>query len=134
MTDYRKQVFNAIDNDDDEWLKKNHSVQITSKWCKEHFALPDISNVVCSLNVPIYIFQGEDDANIPVSDLDKMRNDFNNTGKTNLHISIFPHHDHDLNYLEYILDGTISERLKSVFDTAQLFKNITLLCSWSYYD
>lgn len=121
MADYRSKVFKAIENNDDEWLRENYSVYITSKWCKEHFALPDISTVVCSLSVPIYIFQGEDDANIPISDIDKIREDFDKAGKTNLHIFTFPAHDHDLNYLQYIYKGTISDGLRSVFDTAQSF-------------
>lgn len=74
-----------------------------------------------SLNVPIYIFQGEDDANIPISDLDKIRDDFKKWGKSNLHIFTFPKHDHDLNYLQYIFTGTISNGLQHVFDIAHLF-------------
>ena len=105
MEDYKKQVFQAIEDNDDEWLRNNYSVQITAKWCKEHFALPDIATIMRSLNVPIYIFQGEDDANIPISDLDKIRGDFKKWGKSNLHIFTFPKHDHDLNYLQYVFTG-----------------------------
>ena len=121
MADYKKQVFQAIEDNDDEWLRNNYSVQITAKWCKEHFALPDIATVMRSLNVPIYIFQGEDDANIPISDLDKIRGDFKKWGKSNLHIFTFPKHDHDLNYLQYIFTDTIPKGLQSVFDTAHSF-------------
>ena len=121
MEDYRNQVFQAIEDNDDEWLKNNYSVQITSKWCKEHFALPDISPIVCSLTMPIYIFQGEDDANISISDIDKIRNDFKKKNKSNLRIFTFPKHDHDLNYLQYIFSGIISEGLRKVFDIAQSF-------------
>lgn len=120
LADYKNKVFQSIEKNDDEWLRKNYSVQITSKWCKEHFDLPDVSNVVCSLTVPIYIFQGEDDANIPISDIDKIRSDFDKTGKKNLHIFIFPGHDHDLNYLQYVFNEIISDGLRCVFDTAQL--------------
>ena len=121
IADYKKQVFQAIEDNDDEWLRNNYSVQITSKWCKEHFALPNISTIMCSLTVPIYIFQGEDDANIPISDIDKIRNDFKKRGKSNLHIFTFPGHDHDLNYLQYIFTGTIPNGLQSVFDIAHSF-------------
>ena len=120
MSDYKKQVFQAIEDNDDEWLRNHYPVQITSKWCKEHFALPDVSSAVCSLTVPIYIFQGEDDANIPISDIEKMRKDFDKTGRDNLHIFTFPQHDHDLNFLQYIFAGTVSEGLQCVFDKAQL--------------
>lgn len=119
LEDYKNEVFRAIENNDDEWLRENYSVQITSKWCKEHFALPDISTAVCSVTVPIYIFQGEEDANIPLADIGKMRTDFEKTGRKNLHIATFKGHNHDLNYLQYIFDGTISEGLQCVFDTAK---------------
>lgn len=121
MEDYRKQVFQAIEAADDEWLKNNYSVQITSKWCKEHFALPDISTIMCSLTLPICIFQGEDDANIPITDIDKIRNDFKKKNKPNLRIFTFHKHDHDLNYMHYIYSGVISEGLRKVFDIAQSF-------------
>lgn len=78
---------------------------------------------MCSLTVPIYIFQGEDDANIPISDIDKIRIDFRERGKTNLHIFTFYNYDHDLNYLQYIFTGTIPNGLKSVFDIAKSFCN-----------
>lgn len=121
MEDYRKQVFQAIENNDDEWLRENYSVQITSKWCKEHFSLPNIASILCSLTIPIYIFQGEDDANIPISDIDKIRNDFEKKNKSNLCIFTFPKHDHDLNYLQFIFSGIVSEGLSKVFDIAQSF-------------
>lgn len=120
LSDYKRQVFQAIEDNDDEWLRNNYSVQITSKWCKEHFALPDVSPAVCSITVPIYIFQGENDANIPIDDIQKIRKDFDKTGRDNLHIFTFPQHDHDLNYLQYIFAGTISDGLQCVFDKAQL--------------
>lgn len=118
MADYKKQVFRAIENNDDEWLKNNYSVQITAKWCKEHFALPELSTVMRPLTVPIYIFQGEDDANIPISDLAKIRGDFKKWGKSNLHIFTFPKHDHDLNYLQYVFTGAVPNGLQYVFHTA----------------
>src|SRR5699024_10512856 len=69
LADYKKQVFQAIEDNDDEWLRNNYSVQITAKWCKEHFALPDIAIIRCSLNVTIYIFLDDDDAYIPIADI-----------------------------------------------------------------
>ena len=77
--------------------------------------------IMHSIEIPIYIFQGEDDANIPISDIDKLRYDFKKWGKSNLHIFTFPKHDHDLNYLEYIFTGIIPHGLQCIFDTAQLF-------------
>lgn len=119
LSEYKTNVFQAIEDNNDEWLRDNFSVRITSTWCKEHFALPDVSTLMCSLSVPIFIFQGEDDANIPISDIDKIRADFDKAGNKNLHIFTFPKHDHDLNYLQYIFNGIISDGLLCVFNTAQ---------------
>ncbi len=120
LSEYKAQVFEAIENNDDEWLRENYTVTITSRWCKEHFALPNVSDAMCKLSMPIYIFHGEDDANIPISDIEKIRADFEKIGKENLHIFTFPKHDHDLNYLQYPFNGIISEGLLCVFNTAQI--------------
>lgn len=122
LATYKAEVFNAIENDNDDWLRNNYSVHITSKWCKEHFALPSVSTVLCSLSMPIYVFQGENDANIPSSDIAKIRYDFERAGKDNLNIFTFQNHDHDLNYLQFPFYGKISEGLLCVFDMAQNIK------------
>jgi len=76
---------------------------------------------MCSLSVPIFIFQGEDDVNIPISDIDKIRADFDKAGNKNLRVFTFPNHSHDLNYLQYIFDGKISDGLICLFNTAKRF-------------
>lgn len=119
LSEYKSRVFEAIENEDDEWLRENYEVLITSRWCREHFELPNVFEAMRKLSFPIYIFHGEDDANISVSDIKRIRKDFEKSGKDNLNICIFPNHDHDLNYLQYPFRGIISEGLLSVFNTAQ---------------
>ena len=58
--------------------------------------------------------------NVTIDDIEKIRKDFDKTGRDNLHIFTFPQHDHDLNFLQYIFAGAISEGLQCVFDKAQL--------------
>lgn len=94
-------------------------MRITSRWCKGHFSLPPVSDALCSLSMPIYIFQGSEDANIPSSDIEKIRQDFENKKKSNLNIYVFQNHDHDLNYLQFPIYGLISEGLQKVFDVAK---------------
>lgn len=119
LAEYKREVFEAIERNDDTWLRENYPVQITSKWCKEHFALPNVSAMLSRLSVPIYIFQGEDDANVPITEIHHIHDDFHRAGKSNLRIFTFPKHDHDLNYLHYIFNGMLSEGLHCVFDVAQ---------------
>lgn len=118
LSDYRSQVFAAINSNDDEWLWNNYDLPLTSKWFKGHFALPRVAEALNSLDMPIHIFQGEGDENIPFSDIDKIRNDFRTKGKNNLRIHTFANHDHNLNYLHFPLYGQLSEGLSSVFEIA----------------
>ncbi len=115
---YKGKLFRAIDSDDDKWLKNNYPARITSAWCKEHFKLLPTKEILPQLNMPIHIFHGKDDSNIPVQDVFDICNKFKELKKSNLQIHIFEKHDHDLNYLLYPTKGIISEGLQSIFDTA----------------
>lgn len=119
LADYKRKVFQAIEAGDDQWLKENYPVRATSCWFRQHFALPDIAAALCTVTAPVYIFRGDDDANIPADDIDKLRKAASAAGRDNLHILTFPGHDHDLNYLQYIVNGTIPDGLQRVFDIAQ---------------
>lgn len=121
LSDYRDEFFNAIENEDDNWLKDSYPVLITSKWYKEHLKLPSQKDILLKLDMPIFIFQGENDANIPLSDIEKIRCDFKINNKDNLKIFIFKNHDHDLNYLLYPMNNIISEGLESIFNIALEF-------------
>ena len=138
LAEYKREVFEAIERNDDTWLRENYPVQITSKWCKEHFALPNVSAMLSRLSVPIYIFQGEDDANVPITEIHHIHDDFHRAGKSNLRIFTFPKHDHDLNYLHYIFEPPpflpnslllmlpiplgMTARLRHVKNTVQAFR------------
>lgn len=113
--DFKKTLLSAIKNDDDKWLKENYPVYLTSKWWKEHFNLPATKDVLTKLSIPIHIFHGKNDANIPVQDVINIDNAFKTLGKDNLYTHIFENHDHDLNYLYYPLKGVISEGLQTIF-------------------
>ncbi len=119
LSEYKAQLFEAIESDNDEWLRDNYEVLITSRWCKEHFALPNILDVMCKLSMPIYMFHGEEDGNIPITDIERFRTDFEKAGKSNLNIFTFAKHNHDLNYLQYPFQGIISEGLSCIFNSVQ---------------
>ncbi len=71
------------------------------------------------LQIPVYIFWGEDDANIPASDIAALRKAIQKYGKTNIKIYVFPDHDHDLNYLAYPMHGQLSQGLQMIFETIE---------------
>jgi len=111
------EMMNAIDSNDDEWLKSNRGVQLNSAWFKEHFSLEPNRKILPKLNMPIHIFSGEYDAMTPIFFTKDIGKQFDKLGKTNLTTHIFENHDHDLNYLLYIIKGKLSEGLQSIFNT-----------------
>ena len=113
------ETFRAFDGGDDEWLKENYGVRLTSAWFLAHRKLAPNRETLPKLTLPIYIFQGTIDANVPVEQSREIAETFRTLGKTNLHLQEFEMHDHDLNYISYPLYGTISEGLQAIFDAAK---------------
>lgn len=113
------ETFRAFDGGDDLWLKENYGVRLTSAWFQAHRKLPPNRETMPQLSLPVYIFQGTIDANVPVEQSREIADAFQTAGKSNLHLLEFEMHDHDLNYILYPLSGTISEGLQAIFDTAK---------------
>lgn len=117
LEESRRETFRAFDGGDDEWLKEHYGVRLTSAWFADHRTLAPNSETMLKLNLPIYIFQGEIDANVPAQQARDIAQAFRTAGKTNLHLQEFGWHDHDLNYALYPMQGVISEGLQAIFDT-----------------
>ena len=117
---YLDELLDAISRYDDEWLKTNYInpiIKLTAGWFNEHFSLEPTKKVLPQLDLPIYIFHGRDDSSCPVQYAYDIREVFDNIGKTNLYVNIFENHDHDLNFSEWLLNGTMPVGLKCIFDT-----------------
>lgn len=121
-------AINFFRNDEgDMWLsyndknqkKENYGVRLTSAWFRAHREIPPNRETLPRRTLPIYIFQGTIDANVPVEQAREIAEAFREAGKTNLHLREFEMHDHDLNYILYPISGTISEGLQAIFDTAK---------------
>lgn len=117
LREQRENIFSAINRNDDNWFIDNYPVRLTTAWFHEHFNLSPNSEVLPKLNLPIHIFHGTCDANVPVKGVESIENKFKELEKNNLTTHIFEDHDHDLNYLLYPSNGTISEGLNSIFNT-----------------
>ena len=48
--------------------------------------------------------------------------EFKRIGKTNLTLHTFDNHDHDLNFLQYLLKNEFSDGMKAIFDVAEELK------------
>ena len=63
---------------------------------REHYNLPSNNDILPSLELPIYIFQGTLDGFCNVNDVYEIRDTFIKLGKTNLSINVFEKHGHGL--------------------------------------
>lgn len=117
---YYLDLIKAINEGNDEWLVENYPIQLSSIWFKEHFKLSATKNILSKLNIPIYMFQGELDSNTNVQDVIAIMNDFEKLGKKNLNVKIFNGHDHELNYIEYIVSKQIPEGIKDIINTIKV--------------
>jgi pimeloyl-ACP methyl ester carboxylesterase len=112
-----KAVMSAVEKGDDAWIWANF-FRVTSAWLKEYFALEPNKTRLPRLDLPIYVFHGEDDANVSVAGVLDLQARFAQKGKTNLQCFVFKGHDHDLNYMLWPVKKTIPEGIRKIFDVA----------------
>lgn len=115
------QILEAFERNDDDWIWNNY-FRVTTKWFKEHNKLDPNKIRMLNINQPIYIFQGEEDANTPIEGVYDLENRFKEAGKKNLNCYYFKGHNHDLNYTDWPVKGTISPGLMKIFETIRALK------------
>lgn len=108
----------AYKRGDEAWIWDNY-FHISTAWLTEHFALEANKTRLMRLNLPIYIFHGEDDANCDVEGVYDLRKRFDAARKKNLHETVFKDHDHNLNFTTWLTKKEIPEGIKKMFETAQ---------------
>lgn len=116
---YFEYLINMIDSGNDAWIWQNY-FRVKCKWLKEHFQLEANKTRLLRIDIPIYIFHGTDDGNVPVEGVYNIQTAFRNASKTNLNCYIFDGHNHDLNYLDWPFERKISEGLNAIFNTSEL--------------
>lgn len=118
-TPFFEYLLKMVDSGNDAWIWQNY-FRVTSRWLKEHFQLEANKTRLLRIDIPIYIFNGVDDGNVPVEGVYDIQSRFKQAGKTNLRCFIFEGHNHDLNYLDWPFGNKISEGLNSIFNTSEL--------------
>lgn len=101
----RQTLYDAIARSDDAWLAENYPVRLTSAWFHAHAYFTPNRDMLTELDLPIIIFQGQADANVPVQDTLDIQAQFAALGKDNLTIHLYPNADHDLNFASYLSTG-----------------------------
>ncbi len=114
---FKTALYEAIDNRDDAWLKDNYSVRLTSNWFLAHRDFTPNRVTLPSLNLPVHIFHGTYDANVPVQQVYDIEKTFRELGKTNLTTHVYQKADHDLNYTNYLTTGELPEGFADIFET-----------------
>lgn len=114
---FRREMMAAVSRRDDQWLRENYSVQLTSGWFLAHRAFQPNREMLTALDLPIHIFHGTADLNVSVQGVYDIESAFQKLGKANLTTHVFPEMDHDLNYLVYPLTGGIPESFTELFQT-----------------
>ena len=101
----RQALYDAIARSDDAWLAENYPVRLTSAWFHAHSHFTPNRDMLTELDLPIVIFQGQADANVPVQDTLDIQAQFTALGKDNLTVHLYPNTDHDLNFASYLSTG-----------------------------
>lgn len=101
----RQALYDAITRNDDAWLAENYPVRLTSAWFHAHSHFTPNRDMLTELDLPIVIFQGQADANVPVQDTLDIQAQFAALGKDNLTVHLYPNADHDLNFVSYLSTG-----------------------------
>ena len=113
-----KTILEMAKKGNNAWIWKNY-FQITSEWMKAHFQLEANKTRMLRLDLPVYIFQGMEDASTPVEGAMDIKERFEYMGKNNLSVQTFDGHDHDLNYTHWLKTGELSKGMKAIFDATK---------------
>lgn len=111
----RQALYDAITHSDDAWLAKNYPVRLTSAWFHAHSHFTPNRDMLTELDLPIVIFQGQADANVPVQDTLDIQAQFTALGKDNLTVHLYPNTDHDLNFASYLSTGVWPQAWRDLF-------------------
>ena len=117
---YLHQILNAIEKDDNEWLW-NSFFRVGTQWIKEHRSLEPNKTRILRLDLPVYLFHGSDDANCPVEEIIQIQKKALELNKKNIHVFIFPAHDHSLEFLSWVVRKSLPDGLKTLFEEIEKF-------------
>lgn len=95
-------LLHAVETGNEEWIWNNY-FRISIEWLRAHFALEANKTRLLRLDLPIYVLHGENDAHVPAESVRDLEARFRAVGKTNLEAYVFADHDHDLNFMEWLI-------------------------------
>jgi len=111
-------LMKCVQNNNYQWIKTSY-FNITPHWFKSHFELEPNKTRLLRIQIPIYVFHGEEDANVPVESVSDLKSRFDVCNKTNLNVYIFKKHNHDLNFQDVLSQKKWSEGFETIFKVAK---------------
>lgn len=118
---FHDELIKRIKNNDWFWIRSNY-FNITPQWFKDHFRLEPNKTRLLRIDIPIHIFHGMEDANVPVESVYDMQSRFVVCNKTNLTVHVFEKHNHDLNFQDWLVHKEWSDGFKQIFSVAKEFE------------
>lgn len=115
---FHEELMKRVTNNDWMWIRTNY-FNITPQWFKSHFELEPNKTRLLRLNIPIHIFHGAEDANVPVESVYDLQVRFTVCNKENLIIHALEKHNHDLNFENWLTRKEWSEGFKQLFSVAK---------------
>jgi dipeptidyl aminopeptidase/acylaminoacyl peptidase len=69
----------------------------------------------------VHLFHGTADGNTPVEEILQIQETANKARRKNIHVSVFQDHDHSLDFLAWVVQHTMPEGIKGIFDEIEKF-------------
>ena len=115
---FHNELMKRVTNNDWLWIRSNY-FNITPQWFKSHFEQEANKTRLLRLNIPIHIFHGTEDANVPVESVYDLQERFEICNKRNLTIHVLEKHNHDLNFTEWLIHKKWSEGFRRLYSAAK---------------
>ena len=115
-----QQILSAIDKKDDEWIWNSY-FRIGTQWINEHRILEPNKTRILRLDMPVFLFHGMEDANCPVEGVLEIQQKAQKLKKQNIHVFTFFEHDHGLEFLSWVVQHSMPDGLKALFDQIEKF-------------
>lgn len=115
---FHEELMKRVTNNDWLWIRNNY-FNITPQWFKSHFELEANKTRLLRLNIPIHVFHGTEDANVPVESVYDLQERFDICNKQNLTIHVLEKHNHDLNFTDWLIHKKWSEGFQLLFCAAK---------------
>jgi len=100
----------------DEWARTSAAASTPKDWFKDHFAHQPIWTFLSALDIPIGLFQGDNDAMVPIEGVKKLEERAKKAGKSRMEFYYFDNLDHSLNIGEYFVKGSLPAGHKTIFE------------------